>query len=50
MYGQSRVLGENEGVSIFYCHGRGSHFDPSKNKIRNLAKMRPVDGITVDYT
>lgn len=50
MYGQSRALVESEGVSIFYCHGWGSHFDPSKNKIRDLAKMRPVDGITVDYT
>lgn len=50
MYGQSRALGENEGVSILYCHGWGSHLDPSKNKIRALSKMRPVDGITVDYT
>lgn len=50
MNGQSRTLGENEGVSILYCHGWGSHFDPSKNKIRALSRMHPVDGITVDYT
>lgn len=50
MNGQSRTLGENEGVSILYCHGWGSHFDPSKDKIRALSKMRPVDGFTVDYT
>ena len=50
MYGQSRAMGKSEGVNIFYCHGWGSHFDPSKNKIRALAKMHPVDGITVDYT
>ena len=50
MYGQSRALGKSEGVSIFYCHGWGSHFDPGKAKIRALSRMGPVDGVTVDYT
>jgi uncharacterized protein len=50
MKGQSRTSGEREAVGILYCHGWGSRFDPSKNKIRALAKMRPVDGVTVDYT
>jgi uncharacterized protein len=50
MYGQSRALGKSEGVNIFYCHGWGSHFDPGKAKIRALARMGPVDGVTVDYT
>ncbi len=50
MCGQSRALGESEGGNIFYCHGWGSHFDPSKNKIRALSAVRPVDGLTVDYT
>ena len=50
MKSQPRTSGEHEAVSILYCHGWGSRFDPRKNKIRALAKMRPVDGITVDYT
>jgi predicted esterase YcpF (UPF0227 family) len=50
MNGQSSTLGESEAVSILYCHGWGSRFDPRTAKIRALAKMRPVDGITVDYT
>ena len=50
MKSQLRTSGEHEAVSILYCHGWGSRFDPSKNKIRALAKMRPVDGITVNYT
>lgn len=50
MKSQLRTSGEHEAVSILYCHGWGSHFDPRKNKIRALAKILPVDGITVDYT
>jgi uncharacterized protein len=50
MSNQSRPQGTHEAASILYCHGWGSRFDPSKNKIRALAKLRPVDGITVDYT
>ena len=50
MNGQSSTLGEHKAASILYCHGWGSRFDPSKRKIRSLAKMRPVEGITVDYT
>ncbi len=50
MKSQSRTSGEHETVGILYCHGWGSRFDPRKNKIRALAKMRSVDGITVDYT
>ena len=50
MKSQSRTSGEHETVGILYCHGWGSRFDARKNKIRALAKMRPVDGITVDYT
>lgn len=50
MKSQSRTPGEHEAVGILYCHGWGSRFDPRKNKIRALAKMRPVDGVTVDYT
>jgi predicted esterase YcpF (UPF0227 family) len=33
-----------------YCHGWGSVFDPGKEKIRCLARIHPVDGVTVDYT
>ena len=36
--------------SIFYCHGFASHFDPQKQKIRFLARLAPVCGVTVDYT
>ena len=50
MKSQSRPSGEHEAVGILYCHGWGSRFDQSKNKIRTLAKLRPVDGVTVDYT
>lgn len=50
MKSQSRTSGEHEANSILYCHGWGSRFDPCKSKIRALAKRRPVDGITVDYT
>ena len=50
MKSQSRPSGEHEAVGILYCHGWGSRFDQSKNKIRTLAKLRPGDGVTVDYT
>jgi len=50
MKSQARTQGAQKAASILYCHGWGSCFEPSKNKIRALAKMRPVDGITVDYT
>lgn len=50
MNGQSSTHGEQDDISILYCHGWGSHFDPSKEKIRALAKMQPIDGISVDYT
>ncbi len=46
----SNHQGEHEATSILYCHGWGSSFDPRKDKIRALAKVLPVDGITVDYT
>ena len=36
MKSQLRTSGEHEAVSILYCHGWGSRFDPSKNKIRAL--------------
>ncbi|PTX43874.1 hypothetical protein IQ03_04791 [Gemmobacter caeni] len=47
---QSNILGEHQETKIFYCHGWGSHFDPTKGKIRSLARMGHVSGITVDYT
>ena len=50
MNSKSIIPGRHEAVSILYCHGWGSNFDPSKKKIRALAKALPVDGITVDYT
>jgi uncharacterized protein len=50
MKSKSRPSGEHDAVGVLYCHGWGSRFDPGKDKIRALAKMRPVDGITVDYT
>ena len=50
MKSQSRTSSGQESGIILYCHGWGSEFDPSKDKIRALASMRPVDGVTVDYT
>ncbi len=50
MNSQSKTPGSREAVSILYCHGWGSSFDPCKKKIRALANALPVDGITVDYT
>lgn len=50
MKSQSSTPGGHETVSILYCHGWGSQFDPCKKKIRVLAKALPVVGITVDYT
>lgn len=50
MKSQSIPQGGHEGASVLYCHGWGSNFDPSKKKIRDLAKVLPVYGITVDYT
>jgi predicted esterase YcpF (UPF0227 family) len=35
---------------ILYCHGFASNFDPEKDKVRALATLAPVDGVTVDYT
>jgi len=50
MNSKSKTTGNHEVVSILYCHGWGSSFDPSKKKIRALANALPVDGLTVDYT
>jgi hypothetical protein len=50
MNSKSKTPGRCESLSILYCHGWGSNFDPSKKKIRALAKALPVNGITVDYT
>lgn len=47
---QSRTSRGHRISSILYCHGWGSDFDPGKEKIRSLARMHPVDGVTVDYT
>ena len=35
--------------SILYCHGFASSFDPDKPKIRELERIAPVRGVTVDY-
>lgn len=50
MKSKSLSRGGHEGASVLYCHGWGSNFDRSKKKIQELAKVLPVDGITVDYT
>jgi len=50
MKSQSKTLGGQDAFQILYCHGWGSGFDPSKEKVRALAKVGPVDGITIDYT
>lgn len=49
MKSKSISQGGHEGASVLYCHGWGSNFDHSKKKIQDLAKVLPVDGITVDY-
>ena len=35
--------------SVLYCHGFASNFDPGKPKIRELERVAPVRGLTVDY-
>lgn len=35
--------------SVLYCHGFASSFDPGKPKIRELERIAPVRGVTVDY-
>lgn len=35
--------------SVLYCHGFASSFDPDKPKVRELERVAPVRGVTVDY-
>ena len=37
-------------LSIFYCHGFASSFDPTKSKVQILTRLGPVDGCNIDYT
>lgn len=36
--------------TIFYCHGFGSCFDTTSDKVSILSQLAPVAGTTVDYT
>lgn len=35
---------------FFYCHGWGSRFNPSGDKIQELSRLGTVSGISVDYS
>jgi len=37
-------------ISMFYCHGFASCFDPHSSKIETLRKLGPVAGCNIDYT